>query len=214
MPTRSPMRITRLVEPLADSSSLREIYLDSFPPHERIDFTSLVASIVSGTRWLYTATDQEQLMGFAISIPRIAADVHLLEYLAVTRYARNGGIGGTLLDNLVDAIRAEDNVSGILLEVETDEEGADAERSLRQRRIGFYQRHGARLIECAPHYRAPTDTADQTIAMKLLWLPINSTTEPPRGEKLRECIRGICEKSYGQTQESKLFKENINQLVC
>lgn len=214
MTTKSPMHITRLVEPRVGSISLREIYHDSFPPHERMGFSSLVASIVSGLRWLYTATDHDQLIGFAIIIPHIAADVHLLEYLAVARDARNGGIGGKLLDHLVETIRAEQNISGILLEVESDDEDQPNEKAMRQRRIGFYQRHGARLIDCAPHYRAPIGETDASIPMKLLWLPLDSAIETPRGDKLRECVIGIYTKSYNIARETKTLFDVLNQLDC
>ncbi|MCI0476220.1 MAG: GNAT family N-acetyltransferase, partial [Anaerolineales bacterium] len=124
---------------------LRAIYDDSFPPHERADFSFLVDSIASGARWFFAATRNDDLLGFAIIVPDIARDAHLLDYLAVSRDARGGGIGGILLRHVVDATRASGNIAGILLEVEPDDEGDADERAIRQRRIAFYARHGARV---------------------------------------------------------------------
>ncbi|MBM3127461.1 MAG: hypothetical protein FJ009_02355 [Chloroflexi bacterium] len=193
----------------------RAIYDDSFPPHERADFSSLVDSIAAESRWLYTATRDDALLGFAIIVPFVAREVHLLEYLAVSCDARSGGIGGILLDGIVAAIRnpALSEVEGshfaigLILEVEPDDEGDADERALRARRIAFYARHGAQTID-APNYRAPLADRAGTMRMKLLWLPL-ADAAAPRGEKLRECITGILEKSYGRSAENMLRREIV-----
>ncbi|MEW5719180.1 MAG: GNAT family N-acetyltransferase [Chloroflexota bacterium] len=179
------------------SERFRAIYEDSFPPHERAEFSSLASGIASGARWLYTASRDDALLGFAILVPYIARDTHLLEYLAVARDARGGGIGGVLLRRIVDATRGNGNIAGIMLEVEHDEEGTADARALRQRRIAFYARHGARVVDGAPNYRVPLSNRAGTMRMKLLWLPVAANSAAPRGDKLRECVAGIFEKSYG-----------------
>jgi GNAT superfamily N-acetyltransferase len=196
---------TRLASKSRDQ--LRAIYLDSFPPHERAEFTLLVDSIAASERWLFTATRGDDLFGFAIIVPHIASDVHLLEYLAVARQARSAGIGGVLLKHSVDAARANGSIAGILLEVEHDDDGDADERALRARRIAFYERNGARLIEGVPNYRVPLIGRAGMMRMKLLWLAIDANAQPPRGDKLRECAVGILERSYGVSAEDALVLE-------
>jgi len=176
---------TRLASKSRDQ--LRAIYLDSFPPHERAEFAFLVDSIAAGERWLFTATRGDDLFGFAIIVPYIARDVHLLEYLAVARQARSAGIGGVLLKHSVDAARANGSVAGILLEVEHDDDGDADERALRARRVAFYERNGA-------------------MRMKLRWLAVDTNLKAPRGGKLRECVVGIFERSYGLREEDALVR--------
>ena len=195
---------TRLASKSRDQ--LRAIYHDSFPPRERAEFAFLVDSIAAGERWLFTATRGDDLFGFAIIVPYIARDVHLLEYLAVARQAHSAGIGGILLNHLVAAIRHSQSAIGILLEVEHDEEGDADERALRARRIAFYERNGARLVEGVPNYRVPLIGCTGTMRMKLLWLPIAANAPPPRGDKLRECVVGILERSYGLREEDALVR--------
>lgn len=178
------------------AEQFRAIYLGSFPPHERVEFSRLVDSIARGGRWLFAATRDDDWLGLAVLVPHVAADVHLLEYLAVSAKARNDGIGGMLLQSVVAAIRASQSAIGLLIEVEPDDEGDDEERRLRARRIQFYRRHGARVVEDAANYRVPLADRDGTMRMKLLWLPIAENVEMPRGEKLRECLCGIFSKSY------------------
>ena len=196
---------TRLASKSRDQ--LRAIYLDSFPPHERADFAFLVDSIAAGERWLFTATRGDDLFGFAIIVPHIASDVHLLEYLAVARQARSAGIGGILLNHLVVAIRHSQSAIGILLEVEHDDDGDADERARRARRIAFYARNGARLIEGVPNYRVPLIGCAGTMRMKLLWLAVDTNVEAPRGDKLRECVVGVLEKSYGLREDDALVRE-------
>ena len=195
---------TRLASKSRDQ--LRAIYHDSFPVHERADFAFLVDSIAAGERWFFTATRGDELFGFAIIVPYVARDVHLLEYLAVARQARSAGIGGVLLKHSVDAPRANGSIAGILLEVEHDDDGDADERALRARRIAFYERNGARLVEGVPNYRVPLIGCTGTMRMKLLWLAVDANVEAPRGGKLRECVAGILERSYGLREEDALVR--------
>lgn len=92
-----PITVTRRTQFSAKhAEQFRAIYLDNFPPHERADFSYLLDSIAQGGRWFFAATRGNDLVGFAIIVPQVASDVHLLEYLAVARESRNSGIGGTL----------------------------------------------------------------------------------------------------------------------
>lgn len=177
--------------------SFRAIYLDSFPPHERADFSFLARSIAAGERWLFTAARGDALLGFAIVVPAVTRAAHLLEYLAVARAARKGRIGSRLLAHVIHAIRDAPSALGMLIEVEPDDEGDADERALRARRIAFYARHGARVIDAARDYRVPRADGAGTLRMKLLWLPIDARTDAPQGDALRERIVGILRKSYG-----------------
>ena len=183
------------------SNQFRAIYLDSFPSHERAEFSYLVDSIAQGTRWFFAATRDNDLLGFAVVVPHVASDIHLLEYLAVGANARNQGVGSFLLASVIAAIRTSQSVTGLLIEVEPDDEGNDAERKLRARRIDFYRRHGAQVVTDTPNYRVPLADRTGTMRMKLLWLPLTENVEMPRGEQLRECVMGVLDKSYGMTDE-------------
>lgn len=186
---------------------LRVIYLDSFPPYERADFLFLLQSIEAGERWLFTALQNDNILGFVILVPFIARDIHLLEYFAVARDARGHGIGGQLLEHIVTIARATRTVRGILIEVEHDEEGDAPERVIRQRRIAFYARHGACVVDAAPQYRAPLADRVGTMRIKLLWLPITAGATAPRGDELRECVLGIFTKSYGLDVNDRLLHD-------
>lgn len=197
--------------PSQQMESFRAIYLDSFPPHERAEFGFLVESIATGTRWFFGATRGDTLLGFAILVPDIARDIHLLEYLAVSRDARNLGIGGKLLDHVANTLRDQSATRGLLLEVETDDEGDADTRALRARRIAFYRRHGARWVDRLPNYRVPIGNA-ATMRMKLLWLPLNPATDLPDDATLRQCLVEIYTRSYELQRDDPFIRSMLSLL--
>lgn len=193
---------------------LNAIYLDSFPPYERVDFSFLLQSVKAGERWLVTATRDNTALGFAILVPAIGSGIHLLEYLAVARKARGCGIGGGLLEHTRTlCARAGRIIRGLLIEVEHDEEGDANERIVRQRRIAFYARHGACMVDAAPQYRVPLADRAGAMRMKLLWLPITPHAAAPRGEALRQCVTGIFTKSYGRDVNDPLLHDVLADIL-
>jgi ribosomal protein S18 acetylase RimI-like enzyme len=194
------------------ADQVRAIYLDSFPSYERVDFASLLHSFALGKRWLFTAQDDEQVIGFAVIVPYVARAVHLFEYLAVARAARGHSIGGQLLEFVRDTLRAMYPARGMVLEVEDDTEGDEHTRAMRQRRIAFYTRHGARVIEEVPHYRVPMTDRTGTLSFKLLWLPLVADADIPRGAELCECIAGILTQSYGLTTDDALVQAILSDI--
>jgi len=172
------------------TEQLRAIYLDSFPSYERADFSYLLNSIDRGERWCFTAMQDDEILGLAIIVPHVASDIHLLEYLAVSNQVRGRGIGGRLLDSVIATLRLQ-SALGLLIEVEPADEGNQAERRWRARRLEFYRRHGARLVEGVPDYRVPMADREGTLRMQLLWLPLVASACAPTGVHLRECIVNI-----------------------
>lgn len=185
---------------------LRAIYLDSFPPHERADFSYLLNSIAQNQRWCFSAMQDDEMLGLAIIVPHVASDIHLLEYLAVSKQVRGRGIGGQLLDNVIATLRLQ-SALGLLIEVEPDDEGTDEERQWRARRIRFYQRHGAHIVEDAANYHVPLADRDGTMRMQLLWLPLAASARVPTDARLSECIVNIYTQSYGLSREHPLIRE-------
>lgn len=192
----------------------RAIYHDSFPPSERLEFEVLIRTIALRERSFFGAWLDDELVGFAILLPLTGMDVVLLEYIAVNKKHRGRGIGSQILKRIVHALKEED-IQGMILEVESDEYGDDAEQKLRSRRIEFYKRNGAEVIECARAYCAPDLSRKGVVTpMKLMWLPIKDKATPPRGVLLKNCIRAIFMQSYGRPVDDPLLRKILHQLVC
>ena len=188
----------------------RAIYEESFPPAERVPFANLLASLASPTVCGWAATDADGMIGFAFAMTLEETGVEFLTYLAVAPTRRGRGVGGALLQTVIESLRARGDTEGLLWEVESDDadEGfAAAERAQRQRRIAFYRRHGAEVVPIAAGYQAPNLAGPGTLPMKLMWLSLTTPPERLEGDHLRRCIEAIYRQGYGLPTSHPLVRE-------
>ncbi len=199
----------------ADARALRAIYESSFPPSEREDFDGLLASAAAGRRTLYVARLAGEPVGLAsVRALRSVDGVGYLEYLATAANLRSQGIGGRLLTAIVEALRTGEQVAALVFEVESVEHSPPDEAEIRQRRIAFYRRHGAAVIECAPRYRAPDLAAPGEVHFRLMWLPLDGSASTPRGERLRALTRALLTEGYGLPADHPLVRAVLDDLAC
>ena len=112
----------------------------------------------------------------------------------------------SLRHDLTDGGRPD--IGGIIFEVERPADAKDdAERELRERRIGFYQRAGAVLVEGAGNYHAPSAVAEEMLYYLLMWLPVIPGAPPPAGERLRACVAAVLAEGYGLGRDNPLVLE-------
>jgi ribosomal protein S18 acetylase RimI-like enzyme len=206
------------VEQSTDPAALdavRVIYESSFPPEERADFDGVADAVRAGARRLFVARDGDgAVAGFGVTRSMEPAGAHLLEYLAVAEGRRDGGLGGNLLDGVVGALRELGEAAVLLIEVEPADDGPDEQRPLRARRLGFYERHGARVVECAPGYRAPRFDGPGELRYVLMWVPLADGVEPPRGEGLRAMVAALLVDGYGLDPDDRLVGAVLGGLAC
>jgi GNAT superfamily N-acetyltransferase len=196
-----------------DALRFREIYEESFPRSERDETADVVASIAAGTRQYFVARVDGGLAGIAVVFVLRGPSVAFLEYLAVAEERRNAGLGGALLDHLLGA-GALGDIRGIVFEVERPEDAVGAERLLRERRIAFYRRHGASLVDGAPSYRAPNlEYAGVTEPYSLMWIPARGEDSAQlRGDLLRRTVESILTESYELGRGDPLVLEVLDGL--
>jgi GNAT superfamily N-acetyltransferase len=193
-------RVTRLEAGAAERFT--RIYEASFPESEREDVELLLASVAAGQRECYLALDDGTVVGLAVLLRLRATHVRFLEYLAVDPDGRGQGVGGRLLDRL----REEPAIGGaaggfaslgIVFEVEDPADAEGLERALRLRRIEFYRRHGADVVEGVPCFRAPNLDGEGTLAYRLMWLPARDGPIRLQSRLLHGTVEAILIESYG-----------------
>ena len=117
---------------------------EAFPPNERKPLADIRALLEAGRYEALGLYDGAALLGYANlwREPAVSGYV-LLDYLAVCRDKPRGhGYGTAALRLLLDRCRDR---RGLLVEVEAEEPGAEAEENaLRRRRLAFYRRGGFR----------------------------------------------------------------------
>jgi len=131
-----------------------DLYETAFPPNEKVLVSHFLALLKMKGKgkdtcdYMLAGVDAaHKLLGLACYqlMPAIGAAV--LWYLAIHPEARNRGLGGEFYDHVVDVID-KTLYQALLLEVEIPESFKnDEERKRAARRIGFYRRHGAYLLE-------------------------------------------------------------------
>jgi acetyltransferase (GNAT) family protein len=199
----------------SDRSSFARIYEESFPRSERDDTQALLASIEAGSRFCMVAHRNHELIGLAVLLPLAELDIQFLEYFAIDSRLRSLGIGAQFLGHLGTELRSTPSPAlGIVFEVDQPEHADGAERRLRQRRIEFYMRNSAVLVECAPAYKAPNLEHEGTLPSSLMWLPLNPHIPRLGGDLLKKCVLAILTQSYELRSDDPLVHDVISELIC
>jgi ribosomal protein S18 acetylase RimI-like enzyme len=131
-----------------------DLYETTFPFNERL-LISTQLNILKGKtsgevqdRYMYAALDENgKLVGLVEYEYLHEANTAFLWYLAVQPNLRNKGIGGQIYQCLIEDLASKD-IQALVFEVEKLEQTQTEEhRKLAERRISFYRRHGAKILE-------------------------------------------------------------------
>lgn len=177
---------------LSDSDSgfdqILPIYREAFPSEQRMAPARIGRLLMRRTMHVMTVSAGGHIMGFAAWLHVPGQSFAWLEYLAVRHGRRGGGIGSALFTRAMRG--ATRDVSGVLIEVEPPDATADRhERTIRRRRIAFYEKHHCRLVS---GIRQPA--MGEQPPMQLLLYPgdgqpnVRSTTAPQLVTLIRQAL--------------------------
>ncbi|NLL80210.1 MAG: hypothetical protein GX234_10600 [Clostridiales bacterium] len=126
--------------------SIYEIYGTQFFPADELKPSAAIKRLYEQGTYrgfgLYHTAPDRYLAGYALFVCSPALSGALLDYYAVLPQYRNDGIGGLGLSLLQKQFT---DTSGIYIESENPAYAhTDAEREIQNRRIGFYERNGAK----------------------------------------------------------------------
>ncbi len=208
------MTLRQVTDPVNEEiRQIEAIYITSFPPGEREPFQPLLQSVRRGRHLLFLANEGAAIAGFAFLSRLSRVQCCYLEYLATAPGFRNRGIGARMLSYLRERLQQEGEARAILLEVDSpDLEGLTSEENdIRKRRIGFYARNGAALLDTNGAYCAP-DLLDrsQRIAMEIMKIPLADGD----GERVdaRGAVLSLLTEAYGLEEEDMLAAEVMRGL--
>jgi GNAT superfamily N-acetyltransferase len=196
------------------SGQVQCIYVEAFPPGQRVDYNTLTAAVAEGRRLLFTAEEGGKILGFAFTTPLPGTCVHCLEYFAVRQGERGRGTGSILIRTVLSDLYEREHASGLILEVEAEQEGSKEEQETRRARVAFYRGNGANMIEDAGYFLAPDLIDGGAIAMKLMWLPAGTAPARLSGPRLRACICGIYSQCYGLSLDDPRVASTLRSSGC
>lgn len=184
---------------------------DSFPPEEREPCLTFLEPIENGRSTLYIAWQEEKVVGFTKLTRLGQSPIYFMEYLAVARHLRNRSIGSQLITFLRNDLQDQPN-AGMLLEVEPPLAAEGPQRQLRERRIRFYQRHGAARILDHSAYRMPSTIDEGSLWMHLMWLPVREGGLPPAHFSMKGLLNLLFREAYPGDKHHQLLNWILNQI--
>jgi hypothetical protein len=141
------LRVVRSDELTPDQQDqVAGIYAQAFPPELRVSFAELVAP--SPTGLMLVAVDGSEPVGFAASMLIGQTGWTFLRYYAISAARRRRGVGLRFWRLLLTDLESAGCPARIVFEVEDPRQAATdpAERGVRDARIAFWERCGARLL--------------------------------------------------------------------
>lgn len=173
-----------------EAGQVRRIYEDGFAPHLRADFTTLTTEREPDEIALALVRDR-QPYGFAMLRPLGDTGWIFLRYFVAGQ--RGQGLGGIMWDRLIARLRADGYLLLIFDVEDPDELGSDpAEVEIRNRRIRFYQRHGAALLPVRGYGNRHEDGGDhEWTPMRLMAAPVAAGTPAPGPEEAPAIVSAV-----------------------
>ncbi|MDP3359308.1 MAG: GNAT family N-acetyltransferase [Lutibacter sp.] len=140
------------------------IYQEAFPPSEQQPLSKISERIAAGKSQLFVGIIDEEVICMALLWDFKKTDFTLLDYMAVSEKHRNNHYGSKLFNFLVDKVKS--NQKFLLLEAENYFFGDNREQ--RKKRINFYLKNGAYLLDNVPYVLPSLDKSLPLEALLLI----------------------------------------------
>lgn len=184
----------------AELERVREIYEDGFPPHLRAPFADLLTDRAF-------ALVAEEPIGFAVLRPLATTKWVFLRFFVAG--SRGHGVGSLLWEHLTRAM-AEAGFTRMVHDVEDPAEPHvdPAEVAVRNRRIAFYERNGARLLPVESYL--PPHGDEEPHSLRLMAVDLDRSPTPPIvGADLRAVVEAVYEHRYGLTATDPVVRRTL-----
>ncbi|MGK7902345.1 MAG: GNAT family N-acetyltransferase [Hormoscilla sp.] len=188
----------------AGFATAMEIYVDAFPSNERFPVEFLKETIDKGLRSLYLGYFGDEVVFIAILWPLKDTEFILLDYIATKESYRGRGMGTAFMNAICKLLR--DNKKFMLIEVENPEYGS--EREEKRRRVGFYRRVGAQVMQGVRHVLPPLDGSGIPTEMLLMVFP-----EYGNGAIAARVVKDLLTKFYQEMHNGGLDNPVLNDLI-
>ncbi|MGW7682841.1 GNAT family N-acetyltransferase [Kribbella sp. NPDC054772] len=187
-------------------TAAERIYVDAFPVRQRERFASLLESIRDGEVLGWVQVENGAPIGIAVVLPLESLAWDFLEYFAIDGSIRSKGHGSALWA----AMNQRPEIRRLIFEVEDPADAHDTEeRTIRERRIAFYRRVGAELVE-GVEYVVPDVQGTGDERLLLMW------HDPDRvgldRQTLAEVVTALYVEGYGLSPDHKLLSAALQSL--
>jgi GNAT superfamily N-acetyltransferase len=189
------LHITEIIDPNDDLLlPWLDLYETAFPPAERMLISFYLRLLRDKRKGLHpdhhllAVQCEEGFVGLAHYVTVEEQHLAWLWMFAVTPGARNRGIGTAIYQDIVRRLPV--GTIAVLIEVERpDLAHTEAERRLAERRIAFYRRQGARLLE-GVHYVQSVGPHQPPLPMHVMFHPLQALDANKAFELARAVFTG------------------------
>ena len=197
------------------------IYEQSFPEAERDPVENIAANLVhfdprTEVPHLRALVEQDSAVGFTYFSSYPEYYLGFLKFIAVRQDSRGKGYGPILLQDAIRQLRADGVHAtgwpylGLVFEVERPETAEnDQDRQLRERRIQFYQRNGAKMIEGIDYIAPPVTVGQPSLPFHLMVLRAVPKYGMQRWLR-REAVKALLIEGYGEDPDSWFIRHALD----
>ncbi|RAQ39123.1 N-acetyltransferase [Arthrospira sp. O9.13F] len=175
------------------------LYQQSFLPQEIIPIPIISRSLKLGKIQLWGGYYQQEFALMSIVHPLPNSEFVLLGYLATVPHLRNIKIGSRFLEYIINVVQQDDK--SLILEVEHPYFGDN--RQLKQRRVAFYRRLGAKIFQDII-YILPVLDGTKTTEMMLMIIGEKHHDKLPQ-TLVQQLIRDLYSEVYNCNPDDSIF---------
>ncbi|CDM93433.1 N-acetyltransferase [Limnospira fusiformis KN01] len=175
------------------------LYQQSFLPQEIIPIPIISRSLKLGNIQLWGGYYQQEFALMSIVHPLPNSEFVLLGYLATVPHLRNIKIGSRFLEYIINVVQQDDK--SLILEVEHPDFGEN--RELKQRRVAFYRRLGAKIFQDII-YIFPALDGTTTTEMMLMIIGEKHHDKLPQ-TLVQQLIRDLYSEVYNCNPDDSIF---------
>lgn len=189
-----------------------DIYHEAFPNSERQPTDEIKRRIVDGRYGLLVAKTDNVVVAFALYYVFERLSFGLFDYMAVRKEYRNLEIGSRLFLRTYEHFGGRNPSSKLMLfEIENPAYGSTSERSLRLRRLRWFERLGAKRIANF-EYLMPPMSGDRPTEM-LLMVYSRDDQQGMNSDTLRQMVKAIYDEVYGREADDPYLRRMLQGLA-
>jgi GNAT superfamily N-acetyltransferase len=187
-------------------SEAMEIYAEAFPANERHPAPLIAERVRDGLSKLYVASSDDEITFIALLWPLKTTEFLLLDYMATKATHRGKGIASAFLTELGKKL----SNSGQYLVMEVEDPKVGDRQNEKEKRVKFYKRHGAKVLEGVRYLLPPLDGTIPT-EMILMMFPEHSGKEIG-GPLIKSVIFQIYRELYNRQEDDALLGTFVHDI--
>lgn len=199
------MQLARVVEiGSREFEQCMAILHEAISPETQLPRERLLNLFAGGKYQLFSYRRAEEVTGMALVYFPAPLTFAWLDYFAIRSDLRRQGLGSTLFHEIATlASEHTPSIDWLLFEVDDGRDGDAERRALSERRIAFYRRLGASLLQNVS-YKFPS-AVGEPVPMRLMAYPLHqgATLSP---DMLRRAVEDIFIHIHGRSADDALLQ--------